>query len=294
VTTAKALREAGIEEVVVPPAALEGWKKAGFSATATTPAELDAREKLAAPGILGQAALASATRTPYVVANGWRFVRKAGGSYLYDLPVGRAVLAAAEAFAYGADAVLKIQPSDLCDLGGIYALLSGVPPPDLPALADIAVVDDGSPLVGEVMNLLARRNLLFRPVPKAPSKAALTVVLGSKEFPKPAASDPSAFAQKVRQALGDQRRSLRLYGSEVVIGRLTGDGARARLDLVNYGGRDVVGLRVRVRGRYTATDAIVAGQGRMPVEEPMVGETATEFTVPRMGAYAVVLLTALQ
>jgi hypothetical protein len=292
VATASALRDAGIERLLVPPEQLEAWTKAGFSATATSAAELEAREKLPTPGLQGQVALASATRTPYVVANGWRFARKAGGKYVYDAPVGRAVLAAAEAFAYGADAVLKIQRADLCDLGGLLAFLSAVPPPDLPAVADIVVVDDGSAVVSEVMNLLARRNLLFRPAAKPPGKGMFAVDLASREFPRAEAADPSAFAQKVRRALGDERRSLRLYGSEVVIGRLTGDGSRARLDLVNYGGRDIVGLRVRVRGRYVPTEAFVAGQGPVPVEEPMVTDEATEFTVPRMGASAVVLLPA--
>jgi hypothetical protein len=142
------------------------------------------------------------------------------------------------------------------------------------------------------MNLLARRNLLFRAAAKPPAKGVLIIDLASKEFPRAEAADPSAFAQKVRRALGDERRSLRLYGSEVVIGRLTGDGSRARLDLVNYGGRDVVGLRVRVRGRYAPSEALVAGQGRVPVEEPLVTEEATEFTIARMGASAVVLLPA--
>jgi hypothetical protein len=31
-------------------------------------------------------------------------------------------------------------------------------------LADIAVIDDGSPAISEVMNLVSRRNLLFRVV----------------------------------------------------------------------------------------------------------------------------------
>ena len=34
------------------------------------------------------------------------------GKYRYDLPAGKAALAAAEAFAYGADALLKIDPAD--------------------------------------------------------------------------------------------------------------------------------------------------------------------------------------
>jgi hypothetical protein len=294
VETASTLRDAGIERIAVAPESLEAWKAAGFDATPLSPAAALSREKLPAPGLQGQAALASATRTPWVVANGWRFVRKAGGQYLYDAPAGRVALAAAEAFAYGADAMLRVEPSDLGDLGRMLAFLREAPPPDLPAVTDIAVVDDGSALVGEVMNLLARRNLLFRAVAKRPAKGLFTVELGSREYPKQAAADPAALARKVRLALGDEQRSLRLYGSEVVIGRLTGDAGRARLDLVNYGGRDVVGLRVRVRGRYAVTEALVAGQGRVPVEDVVVTDEATEFTVARMAAYAVVLLPVLK
>jgi hypothetical protein len=292
IDTSSVLRDAGITQILVPPEAVQAWRQAGLSATAMSTAELGAREALPAPGIQGQVALASATRAPFIVASGWRFLRQPGGKYAYDAPAGRAALAAAEAFAYDADVVLKIQPSDLGDLGRMLAFLAEVPPSDLPTVADIAVVEDGSPLVGEVMNLLARRNLLFRPAAKASQGAALTVKLGSVDFPRQDAADPSAFAQKVRRALGDERRSLRLYGSEVVIGRLRRDGSRARLDLVNYGGRDVVGLRVRVRGSFTVTEAFAPGHERVAVEDAVVTDEATEFTLARMGAYAAVLLGA--
>jgi hypothetical protein len=294
VETAPTLRDAGVERIAVPLESLQAWKAAGFEATPLSPAAVESREKLPVPGLQGQAALASATRTPWVVANGWRFVRKEGGLYRYEPPMGHAALAAAEAFAYGADAVLKVQPSDLVELGRMLAFLREAPAPDLPAVTDIAVVDDGSALIGEVMNLLARRNLLFRPVARRPAKGIFAVELGSREFPKQDAADPSALAQKIRRALGDEQRSLRLYGSEVVIGRLTGDAGRARLDLVNYGGRDVVGLRVRLRGRYAVTEANVAGQGHVPVEDAVLTDEATEFTIARMAAYAVVLLPVLK
>ena len=64
-----------------------------------------------------------------------------------------------------ADATLQLETADLESAGKMLAFLRGVPAADLPGLADIAVVDDQHPLVGEVMNLLARRNLLFTAVP---------------------------------------------------------------------------------------------------------------------------------
>src|SRR6185295_4651740 len=97
-----------------------------------------------------------------------------------------------------------------------------------------------------------------------------------------------AFAQKVRSQLTDDQRSLRIFGSEVVIGRLTGDASRIRLHLLNYGGRDIEGLRVRVRGAYPAGEAYVAGAGRVALEDQGVADGATEFTLPRIATYAVI------
>src|SRR6185295_3067276 len=94
---------------------------------AATDADLASRETLPVPGITARAGLASPTRSPWIVANGWRFTRDPGKKYLYTLPAGKATLAAAEAFAYGADAVLKIAPADLGDLGAMLKFLEGLP-----------------------------------------------------------------------------------------------------------------------------------------------------------------------
>src|SRR6185436_12597632 len=134
----------------------------GFTVTPLTDAELASRERLPSPGITPRAGVASPTRAPWVEANGWRFTRHPAAKFVYDVPAGKAPLAAAEAFAYGADAVLKIAPADLGALGAMLAFLETVPPVELPAVSDFAVVDDGSTATAEVMNLLARRNLLFQ------------------------------------------------------------------------------------------------------------------------------------
>ena len=97
--------------------------------------------------------------------------------------------------------------------------------------------------------------------------------------------------QTIRTRLTDDGRSLRIYGSEVVIARLTGDEAHERLHLINYGGRDIEGLRVKLKGGWSTGDALVAGAGRLPVADATVspGPTiTTEFTLPRLGAYAVI------
>ena len=58
-------------------------------------------------------------------------------------------------------------------------------------------------------------------MPAPSAQYRVNVKLGTAEFPADAAKDPSAFALKVRRQLTDEQRSLRIFGSEVVIGRLT-------------------------------------------------------------------------
>jgi hypothetical protein len=286
-----ALEAAGIKRICVSPEHVETWRAAGFSAEPITQAELTSRTALPVPGVTARAGLASPTRSPWVVASGWRFVKEPKGSFSYDVPPGKAALAAAEAFAYGAGALLKIDPADVGPLGAMLKFLEGVPSTDLPALADFAVVDDGSALTGEVMNLLSRRNLLFQVVQAPSSRFRINIAIGSAAYPREEAGDPSAFAQRIRRELTDEQRTLRVYGSEVVICRLTGNDRQIRLHLLNYGGREIEGLRIRIRGDYRRGDALVAGAGRLPLEDFAVADGATEFSVPRIGAYAVIDLT---
>jgi hypothetical protein len=271
---------------------LENRTRIRFSTSALADADLTSREALPAPGVTARAGVASPTRSPWIVANGWRMTRQPAAKYRYDLPAGKAALAAAEAFAYGADALLKIDPADEAGLEAMLKSLEALPAADLPAIADIGVVDDGSPITGEVMNLLARRNLLYQVVKSPSARLRLNVVMGSREFPLADAADPSAFALKIRRQLTDEQRTLRVYGSEVVIGRLTGDAGRIRLHLINYGGREIEGLRLRLRGAYGTGDAYVEGTGRVPLQDHVVADGATEFSLPRMKTYAVIDLKA--
>jgi hypothetical protein len=262
-----------------------------FSPGALSAAELASREALPTPGVTARAGVASPTRAPWIVANGWRFTRNPGAKYRYDVPAGKAILAAAEVWAYGGDAVLKIDPADQAGLTAMLKSLSTFPAVDLPAVADIGLIDDGSAITAEVMNLLARRNLLYQVV-KAPSdRFRLNIAMGSREYPVADAADPSAFALKIRRQLTDDQRSLRVYGSEVVIGRLTGDATRIRLHLINYGGREIDGLRIRLRGAYPGGEAWGDAAGRLALQDHVVADGATEFTLPRMGVYAVIDLT---
>lgn len=272
--------------------AVEHTTKLQVSTAALPDAEVASREALPVPGITARAGVASPTRAPWIVANGWHFMRQPGAKYRYELPAGKAALAMAEAFAYGADAMLKIDAGDEPRAAAMRTFLDGLAPADLPPVADLAVVDDGSAITGEVMNLLTRRNLLYEIV-KAPSaRYRLNVAVGSPEYPAADAGDPSAFALKIRRQLGDDRRALRLYGSEVVIARLTGDAGRIRLHLINYGGRDIEGLRVRLRGAFSSGQANVEGSGSVRLQDHIVDDGFTECTLARLGVYAVLDLTA--
>jgi hypothetical protein len=287
--SAPALKAAGIERLCVPPERAEEWRKAGLSPSPMSESDLAVREPLLAPGIKARADRASATRSPWVDANGWRFRREPAGQFVYEqLPAGRAALAAAEAFAYGADAVLRIDPADVESLGATMKFLAQLPANDLPDVADLAVVDDGSGPLGEVLNLLVRRNLFFRIVKAPAADFRVNVKLGSAEYPLKEAGEPSALVLKIRRQLTDAERSLRIFGTEAIIARLTGDGGRLRLHLLNYGGRDVEGVRIHLRGEKGEGEVQVAGAGRLPLQERAVVDGATEFTLPRLGVYGVV------
>ena len=286
------LRRAGIERLRVPPERVAEWRRAGFDAVPLTPEEKSGRVTLKAPGIAARGDWASATRRPWIDANGWRYQRQPQARYLETAPRGVAVLAAAEAFAHGVDLVLAIDASDLDSLGRALALFRALPEAALPAVADLAVVDDGSFATGELMNLLARRNLLFRPVPRPTPELPLVVELGSQAYPKSEAGNPDALALKIRGQLTDERRSLRLFGSEVVLARLEGDAGRLRLHLLNYGGREVEGLRVRLRGQWMPGAAYLLPHGSRAVEALIVQDGVTEFSLPVLGPYAAVDLVA--
>jgi len=290
--TAADLRRAGIERLWVPPERVAEWRRAGFDASPLTSNERSGRVTLKPPGIAARGDWASATQRPWIDANGWRYQRQPRARYLETASRGTAALAASEAFAHDADLVLAIDPGDLDKLGQALAFFRALPEASLPGVADLAVVDDGSFATGELMNLLARRNLLFRPVSRPTAGLPLVVELGSQAYPKSEAANPDALALKIRAQLGDERRTLRLFGSEVVLARLTGDAGRLRLHLINYGGRDVEGLRVRVRGQWAPGEVHVLQRGRRAVEAPIVQDGALEFSLPVLGPYAVVDLVA--
>jgi hypothetical protein len=279
IETADTLRKAGIERLCVPAGREGAWRKAGFAAIAFDGARA---VQAAAPKVEYHMDVASATRIPWVDANGWRFERGPGRSFFYDAPAGSAALAAAEASAYGVEAAIRAAPEDLPPFARMLKFLAETGQPRLPVMANIGVIDNGSDTMGEVLNLLARNNLLFHVIPAADSKYDLNI------RQVPAGANPYEFAMKIRRDLTDEKRLLRIYGSNVVLVRLTGDASRARIDLLNYGQATVKGLRVRVLGAYEHGSLSAFEHLHAALEDYTVQAGATEFTIPEMSVYAVV------
>ena len=271
--TKAAILEAGVDCIRVPATTVEAWKAAGVCATAADPASL---VKLPAPGVQFRPNIATASTAPWVDTNGWRLQRLAGKPVYYEAGKGKAALSAAEAFMFGADALIRVLPDDLKSMAEMLAYLKKAGVVSLPALVNIGLVDDGSAIAGEAMNLLTRRNLLFRIVKQPDPKLDLNVQPGAKD------ANPAEFAARVRQKLTDAKRLVRVYGSETVIVRLEGDGRRARVHLLNYGRDRLEGLRVRVRGNYRKVEMLGA-----EALDVVAGGGAIEFSVPALAVYAV-------
>jgi hypothetical protein len=254
------------------------------------PADADA-VKLEVPKVEYRINEASASRSPWIDANGWQILRAPARRYYYDVPAASVALAAAEAFMYGAKADIHTDTAGAAIFNRMLQFLREIPERELPTMANIGVIDDGSEDTGELMNMLSRRNLLYRIVTTPDPHLDLNIRLGSKEYPKSEAADPSGLAQKIRAELTDEKRLLRVYGSEVVIARLVGTGDRVRIHLLNYANRPVTGLRVRVLGNYPSWQVAAYDKPDLKLEDFAAADGATEFTVPAMSTYAVIDLS---
>ena len=287
--TISVLQEAGIRCIAVPPDAAEEWKSTGFC---FRPMPLQEVEKLPVPGVRMRtrgAGTASATVAPWVDSNGWRFQFRPTAKFLYEVPPGRALLAAAEGFAFDADVAIRIADEDLRTFGEFLSFLDGLPNSEATeAVSNIAVVNNRSPLLPEALNLLTRRNLLFRIVDTPDRSADLNLEIGSKLFPQSESVNPVYVAERARELLTDRKRLLRIYGSENVLGRLLRGSSSARLHLLNYSPRKAEALRIRVIGTYKGIRLHAFGYKDPAVTDILHRAGGTEFSITEMGPYAVV------
>jgi hypothetical protein len=241
--------------------------------------------KLPVPAVQYRMNVASATSAPWVNANGWLIQRSPGRKVFYDLPKGAAALAMAEAHAYNADAIVKIAPEDADAYAKMNVFLHQVGPAG-PQIGNIAVMDDGSTQAGEGLNLLHRKNLLYRVVSAPDSKADLNIKVDKS------IANPLDFAAGVREKLTDDKRLIRVYGSAVVLANLTGDSGHLKLHLINYGKRPIDGLRIRLLGSYLVRRVSIYEAAESKVEDFTTRDGGTEFSIPRAGLYTVIDLEA--
>ena len=240
--------------------------------------------KLEQPGVDYRVEVAGATAAPWVLANGWRFQRDQKAAFVSDASGAALPLAMAEAFAWHGNVWFQVSDQDRPVFDQTLAFFTSLPPFSFGTRAQIGVEEDGTADTGEVLKLLARRNLMAAPHLKA---ADLKV-----KPDKDAARNPAQFAASVRKQLGDDNRLLRIYGTDVVLGSLEGDTLHTRLHLVNYSNHEVNGVRVRVLGNFAKTTIWALGQPGVALRDITNTGGGTEFTVPVLARYAAIDLTA--
>jgi hypothetical protein len=247
--------------------------------------------ELKAPRVEYRVNEASATRSPWIDANGWQILRSPGQKFFYKVNGQVSALSAAEAFTYGAGALISTDGPGELAFGRMLEFLKSIPAADLTPAADFGVIDDGTDVTGELLNLLTRMNLLYK-IEKNPDRTfAVNARLGTASYPADEATNPSFVAHKIRSQVGDDNRSLRIYGSEVVIGRLLKGPRQARVFLLNYADRPVLGLRVRIRGNYGKAELRAYGATAEQPADFTHDDVATEFSIPELHAFAVIDLS---
>jgi hypothetical protein len=260
---------------------------ATFCIGSKEPCSVEGGRSAVAPGIDAKVHVASATRSPWINANAWRFRRDPAAAYVYGDPGKKSALALAEAYVYGVKATVR-SSEDSSRAAAMLRFLKSLKRGGTSPVADVSFLDDGSAPAGEVMNLLSRRNILFRRLRAGEPRNGKVIELGSAQFPKPLANNPSEFAYQVRKWLGDENRTIRIYGSENVLAYVTQQNGLTRVHLLNYTANPVEGIRVRVRGQFRSVELNVFDVPGAKPEDLASTNQATEFTIAAMNEYAAI------
>lgn len=236
-----------------------------------------------APGVQYRRSVAAATSAPWVDSNLWRYKRRPQLRYLVNVRGKSLPLAMAEAFACNVSLAVEADAAQRSDYERMLAFLKNIPHGPLKPWVNLAVTDDGSAPAAEALNLLSRRNLLYRIAEAWDPRSAWNFQLTAQ------IENPYALVQQIRQQIGDERRLLRLYGSELVLAELAREHARVRLHLIHYGSRPVESLRVRLQGRYRPGNIrAFIFENQFPRLNDFTYEAGfTEFSIDRLPVYAV-------
>ncbi len=242
--------------------------------------------KLSPPGVQMREDEASATRSPWVDSNGGQFIRTPNRQFYYRVSGEAALLAAAESFTYDSNALISADPQGARLFETMLAFLRTIPEAKgLKPVADFGVIDDGTDRTGEVIHLLSRQNLLFELEQSPSPEFRINLRVGAND------DNPGAVSHRVRAQLGDDHRSLRIYGSEVVVARYLAGGGKARVYLINYSNRPIRGLRVRLAGAYAKGEARIYNEANQTLADWTPDTGATEFSIPELSAFAVIDLS---
>ncbi len=263
----------------------------GLALPAPTGAEAATFTPVPAPGLRSVLSDDHATDASSIDSNGWRFERGVRKASYPQLPRGAAPLAAAEAFAYGLDAVVLTPTSDdVGELGSLLRFLRAQNQPQWKPLANIGVVDDGSPAMGGALNALTSRNLLYRVIPKPQRHFDLIVRPGSTDFPRDVVAHPSDFAARVREKLGDAKPLVRVSGTSTAVVRLVGNDPFERLFVLSYSRNHLQsGVRISLRDRYQPiAQAFYRVQAGGRLTDIGQVEQRTEFTLPTFSTIAII------
>jgi len=285
------LREAGITKIAMPAKRISSWKT--ITDISIEPADPAGAVKIDEPSIDYQATEGRATAAPWLKSNCWRYLRQPQATFFFDAHGNNVPVALAEAFTYGVRALFRVDQPGLQPAAAMLRFLQTIPPDEMPAVADIGFVDDGSAKAGEVLSLLTRGNLLVQLVKHGDARNKLTVEIGTADYSRKDADNPGLLAQLVRSNLTDERRSFRIFGSEVVLGRVVAAGDRLRVYLLNYAAakRSIRGVRIRVVGSFSKHKVAAFGSPDLQLLDYVVDGDATEFTLPELKSFAVVDLS---
>ncbi|MFN7939866.1 MAG: hypothetical protein U0R19_41445 [Bryobacteraceae bacterium] len=240
-----------------------------------------AYQKATAPGVRYRMNMAMATSSPWVDSNLWRYQRNRQASYLCDVKGKSVVTAMAEAYSMGVKLALQIAPEQQADFDKMTEFLKQVPDGPSKPWVNFTVSEDGSVQAGEVMNLLSRRSIPYSVAAKG--DYSLTAKM----------TNAYEAMQDIREKLGDDKRVLRIFGSELTLAVAAREGNRVRLHMVNYGQRPVEYLRIRVQGVFRESNikAYLYGGLTPKFKDFEAGKDYTEFTLESLGPYAVLDLT---
>jgi len=177
-----------------------------------------------------------------------------------------------------------------------YALLIVEPSePLVPDVLDniIRFMDHGGMVVTNTTNLTSKDRLpTFHKIEETSERTLFSVGKGKWVIYQPTFPDPDSFASEIKTLLGRDQQPVRMWNASTVLCNLAQsvDTREEALHLFNYGIEPVEELQVQVNGSFHQ-GLMLAPDLPEPVSLRLsFGTYTTEFTIPRLNVYGLVLL----